>query len=270
MKTLRQGSSGQDVRTCQERLQVHGQSCSVDGIFGPNTKACVLSFQKKSDLQADGIVGPATWAALLAAPGAHVLSGAGLPPVMAHAQELGLEVWETPYRLWLFGIRSENRDANSFDDTLGCAWCDENGLFRVEYWPGTTDPGTYWLVNPMTDSGCAILVAGQYLDTYKIDLHAGKYEALCQRAAKVKVYRDNTGDDKHDLDPSTIVEGWYGINLHAATQVQGGESTRVDKWSGGCQVHATQKGFARMMELAEMQIEKTGRKTFSYTLLDDW
>lgn len=271
MKTIRKGDRGQEVQTCQQRLTVHGISCTADGIFGSGTEACVKRFQSANGLGADGIVGPATWSALMSSPSStKTLSGAGLPPVIKRAQELGLQVWDEPYRMWLFGIRNTNRDANSFDDELGCAWVNDDGMWTVEYWPGTTDPGSYYLLQPMGSAGCAIMVAGQYLDTYKIDLHAGKYKALCQRAGKVKVYRDNNKDDKHDLDPSTIVEGYFGINLHAATRREGGESTQVDRWSAGCQVHATQKGFARMMELAELQVEKTGRQTFSYTLLDTW
>ena len=122
----------------------------------------------------------------------------------------------------------------------------------------------------MQSAGCAILVAGQYLDTWTIDLHAGKYEALCQRAGEVKVYRDPSMDDKLDLDPSTITTGYYGINLHAATRNEHQTSTVVGKWSAGCQVHASADGFAKMMELAHQQQDKTGRKTFSYTLMDKW
>lgn len=272
MKTIRRGDSGDDVKTCQQRLTAHGIQSGADGIFGPGTESDVIQFQRKSGLEADGIVGPASWAALMAAPSseAKVLTGAGLPPVIRRAQELGLQAWDEPYRMWLFGIRSENRDANSFDDEMGCAWVNDDGLWAVEYWPATTDPGTYWLENPSNSKGCAILVEGQYLDTWTIDKHAGKYTALCQRAGEVAVYRDDSGDNKLDLNVNTIIQGYFGINLHAATQREGGESTQVNKWSAGCQVHATQKGFARMMELAHQQVEKTGRKTFSYTLLESW
>jgi peptidoglycan hydrolase-like protein with peptidoglycan-binding domain len=268
--TIRKGSSGSDVTLCQERLNIQGFDCSVDGSFGPATDAKVRDFQKASGLSVDGIVGQGTWSKLLDSPAGRFLIGGGIPPIIREAQGLGYQVWDEPYRLFLFGIRSEIRVANSFDDDLGCAWVNDDGIWTIECWPGTTDPGTYWLENPSKSAGCAILVEGQYLDTYKIDLHAGKYEALCQRAGEVRVYRDDSKDGKLDLDPSTIVSGYFGINLHAATQVAGGESTQVNKWSAGCQVHATQKGFARMMELAHLQVEKTGRKTFSYTLFDIW
>jgi predicted chitinase len=63
---LRQGSSGEAVRTMQQRLSDLGNSLSVDGNFGPGTKAAVVAFQGSKGLTADGAVGPATWAALWA------------------------------------------------------------------------------------------------------------------------------------------------------------------------------------------------------------
>jgi len=52
---------GQSVRLLQEKLG----RVAVDGIFGPNTRSAVQSFQRKKGLVADGIVGPKTWRALL-------------------------------------------------------------------------------------------------------------------------------------------------------------------------------------------------------------
>lgn len=63
---LRQGSRGPDVQTLQQRLSDLGQTLSVDGIFGPGTRAAVVAFQGQRGLSTDGIVGPATWAALWA------------------------------------------------------------------------------------------------------------------------------------------------------------------------------------------------------------
>jgi predicted chitinase len=63
---LRQGSSGADVRTMQQRLADLGYSVGVDGNFGPGTRAAVVDFQGKKGLTNDGNCGPATWAALWA------------------------------------------------------------------------------------------------------------------------------------------------------------------------------------------------------------
>lgn len=266
METLRKGDDGTQVKTLQRTLSMRGFYCVVDGDFGPSTDAQVRLFQTKNGLTADGIVGPVTWDAL-ATFGSEPPDP--IPPILQHAQTIGYEIWGDPWRLWLFGIRSKTRKANSFDDMMGCAYVDDDGLWKMHFWPATCDPGTYWLENPSRVEGTAILACGQY-EAWEIDKHAGKYEALCQRAAPVRVYRDGNRDNELDLDESTIVEGYFGINLHASTRRDGAESSRVDKWSAGCQVHATERGFAEMMELAHKQIEKTGRTTFTYSLMDQW
>jgi peptidoglycan hydrolase-like protein with peptidoglycan-binding domain len=269
-QTIRLGSRGNAVAELQAALAAVGVTITADGSFGPATEAAVKAFQSANGLTPDGVVGSRTWAVLLGRTIPSPIDGLSFDLVTSRARSLGHQVWETPNRLWLFGIRGRNRTANSFDDVLGCCWTDERGSKLIKLWPGTTDPGSYWLLNPSNPSGTAILVQGQYLDTWMIDLHGGHYNALCQRNGKVRVYRDASRDNKHDLLPETIASGFFGINIHAATQVPGGVSELVDKWSAGCQVHATDNGFDEMMRLAHMQVVKTGLMTFSYTLLDEW
>mgnify|MGYP005813331097 CR=1 FL=1 len=61
----RQGSTGQAVRTIQEKLVRWGYfDGPVDGIYGSKTAAAVKKFQSKNGLTADGIAGPATQEAL--------------------------------------------------------------------------------------------------------------------------------------------------------------------------------------------------------------
>jgi len=63
--TYRLGSSGQEVRTIQEKLVRWGYfDGPADGIYGPNTQQAVRRFQQKNGLQVDGIAGPQTLAAL--------------------------------------------------------------------------------------------------------------------------------------------------------------------------------------------------------------
>jgi Rv2525c-like, glycoside hydrolase-like domain/Putative peptidoglycan binding domain len=64
--TLQQGFTGPAVKTMQTTLNKHGAHLTVDGIFGPATKAAVIAFQHAQHLTADGICGPLTWAKLLA------------------------------------------------------------------------------------------------------------------------------------------------------------------------------------------------------------
>jgi peptidoglycan hydrolase-like protein with peptidoglycan-binding domain len=266
---LRVGSRGSHVVLCQMRLTVHGNPCTPDGIFGPQTANLVTQFQRSSGLGADGVVGPRTWAALLADPKPIAKTPPGpLPTILRRIQSLGHEVvWEGDWHLNLFGIRSRQTQANSFDDTLGCAYT-VNGMWRVHYWPGTTDPGTYWLQNPSRVEGTAILVAGQYKDCWQLGLHNGQYEALVQRAGAVRVYRDGNRDQVLNRNPATIQTGYFGINIHRASVHR--ESTEVDRWSAGCQVFSRPDAFDEMMGLARRQVSNLGRSTFTYTLLDEW
>ncbi|QDL11621.1 hypothetical protein DP113_30460 [Brasilonema octagenarum UFV-E1] len=66
--TLKEGSQGQEVKNLQELLNGTGElpkgqfgTIKVDGVFGPNTKAAVIKFQKSTDIAADGVVGLKTW-----------------------------------------------------------------------------------------------------------------------------------------------------------------------------------------------------------------
>ena len=63
--TLRKGSSGDSVKTLQQKLKNWGYyGGSVDGVFGSGTEQAVRYFQSRNGLTADGVVGSATAAAL--------------------------------------------------------------------------------------------------------------------------------------------------------------------------------------------------------------
>jgi D-glucuronyl C5-epimerase C-terminus/Putative peptidoglycan binding domain len=59
-RPLREGASGDAVRTLQTALNGAGFKVPPDGFFGEKTRAAVVAFQSKSGLPADGVVGPAT------------------------------------------------------------------------------------------------------------------------------------------------------------------------------------------------------------------
>lgn len=201
------------------------------------------------------------------------------PEVIQRAKSLGLQTWTTPWRLWLYGIRSPNRTADSYDDVLGVVYVNDQEEWVHHVWPGTTDPGHKSLMLKAESlqaakekGGTAILVPGQYVDTWTLDKHGKyKYLALTQRGGRTRVYRDPSEDIKLDLDPATIDKGWFGINIHAS--VSKGtpiNASRVGLQSAGCQVHARADGFRNMMALSHNQIQRTGHRRFSYTLLDAW
>ena len=65
MPVLKQGSSGPDVTSLQQKLKALGfDPNGTDGNFGPGTRKAVIAFQQSKGLQADGIAGPATLAAV--------------------------------------------------------------------------------------------------------------------------------------------------------------------------------------------------------------
>jgi peptidoglycan hydrolase-like protein with peptidoglycan-binding domain/cell wall-associated NlpC family hydrolase len=61
---IRQGAGGGCVSELQRLLKQHGDSVTVDGIFGSGTHAAVRRFQSQMGLVVDGIVGPNTKNAL--------------------------------------------------------------------------------------------------------------------------------------------------------------------------------------------------------------
>jgi putative chitinase len=67
MSTLQMGAKGPAVSALQTELDAAGEHVSVDGDFGPETRAAVEQFQRDHGLAVDGVVGPQTSAALASA-----------------------------------------------------------------------------------------------------------------------------------------------------------------------------------------------------------
>src|SRR5690606_4080192 len=70
------------------------------------------------------------------------------------------------------------------------------GKERLKIWTITTDPGTYWLNNPINRLGTAILKPNQWIDCWQIGNHKGdpKHPALVQ-VKPVTVWRDSYRDN---------------------------------------------------------------------------
>jgi len=187
------------------------------------------------------------------------------PYLLDYVESLGYAVFTSgKYNLNIIGIRSKDHQPNKFDDRICVVYKDDDGWI-TRTWSCTTEPGKYWLENPINVSGTAILVPGQYRGVYKIGKHRGQYDALVQTAGRVKTYRDDNKDEIIDADVSTQEEGYFGINIHKAGQ----RSTQIDRWSAGCQVFANAEDFDDFMDICRKQTSVRGWRTFTYTLVEE-
>ncbi len=172
------------------------------------------------------------------------------------------------YDVNIVGIRNsktKGRVTNAFDDCITISY-KIDGEWQFHCFPCTTDPGSHWVKNVLSDKGVAILKPNQYRGSHKLRLHQGKYLALGQKKP-VTVYRDNNLDSNYDLDESKTETGIFGINIHRATGRSGGKSTRVDKWSAGCQVIADNDDWHQFLDICQTAREIHGN-SFSYTLIE--
>ena len=174
------------------------------------------------------------------------------------------ETYVRPYELNIVGIRSDSTLPNRFDDEIHVFFKNGSGKWIHYIFPATTDPGTYWLQNPMSPQGTAILKQGQYKGAYQIGLHRGKYYALVQ-SKPVTVLRDYDRNAILDFWNGKPESGMFGINIHRASV--NGTTKSVDSYSAGCQVFANINEFNLFMQLCEKHKQLYGN-SFTYTLID--
>ena len=181
---------------------------------------------------------------------------------MKALKDKGYVIYDQPFQLNIVGVRNAESQPNKFDDQLYVFYKDENWNWVLKEYPITTDTGTYWLLNPMSSLGTAMLKEGQYIDAYKQGLHKGQYTALVQDKP-VTTYRDYDRNAVFDLGQRETT-GNYKINIHKA----GADSQNVDKWSAGCQVFQKSADFQEFMQLTDKHKANFGNK-YTYTLLDE-
>ena len=98
-----------------------------------------------------------------------------LPDIAKAMSKKGYAFFEKadkPFNLNIIGIRSSNNKPDSFDDIITVSWKYKAGWSFLKFM-ATTDPGIYWLNNPMNVKGTAILLPGQYRDAFKKDFIRG-------------------------------------------------------------------------------------------------
>jgi hypothetical protein len=177
----------------------------------------------------------------------------------------GYRLFMRPFELNIVGVRTDNTTPNTFDDKIYVFFRNSEGRVINHEFKATTDPGTYWLKNPMNPQGTAILKEGQYIGCYGLGMHRGKYLALVQQKP-VTVIRDYDRDAVLDFLNGREDRGLFGINIHRASET--GTTKIVDHYSAGCQVFANQTEFIQFLQLCEKHRTLYGN-SFTYTLIDE-
>lgn len=109
----------QRIKKIQKALVSFGYNVDIDGIFGPQTKGAIKSFQKANNLEVDGIVGPKTSAVLFPKTNSPTLQVTKTPWI---DEGLKIKGWhEVRNRAELFKwMRS---DGSSVGDPSKIPWC---------------------------------------------------------------------------------------------------------------------------------------------------
>ena len=174
------------------------------------------------------------------------------------------ELYTRPFELNIVGLRSKSITPNQFDDEFHVFYKLPAGHWQYHIFKATTDPGTFWLRNPMQPQGTAILAEGQNLSCYELGMHRGKYVALVQRKP-ITIIRDYNRDAILDFKNGTKTTGLYGVNIHRANRI--GNTKTVDKNSAGCQVFENANDFDFFIKLCKKHRSLYGNH-FTYSLID--
>jgi hypothetical protein len=189
------------------------------------------------------------------------------PKVIEASRKKGYTIFEQdtkPFNLNIIGVRANDPQADVFNDRFHICW-KYRGQWTDFNFPVTCDAGLYWLNNPMSKMGTAIVKEGQYKGLWKTGLHRGRYFALVQKNP-VTLIRDYDKDGELDYDSGRIEEGMFGINHHRANANK--ESVKIGKWSAGCVVNPHPRIFEIEMEIFREAAQIWG-DSFTFTLLKE-
>lgn len=192
----------------------------------------------------------------------------------------GYEFYENDskdYNLNIIGWRTKNLDSQTYNDYMTCSWIFE-GSIHNEIFVCTTDPGLYYLENPMNVKGTLIMKPGQYKGAYKLcgpdynhgcKGHGSNLRKCLRQIKPIAGYRDVNRDNIYDFDEDTVETGMFSANIHDPWSFkEGGDNIYKD--SAGCQVLVTEHYkwlIGNNDSLAERAVENWGN-SFTYTLID--
>jgi hypothetical protein len=169
------------------------------------------------------------------------------------------------YNLNIFGLRNPKGRADEFDDVIGILY-KKRVIWELFQMKATTDPGVYYMKNPMVADGCGILAEGFYRGMWKTGYFHG-VKCLIQKGV-IRYYRDNNRDLIHDLDTKTLKSGGAEIGCFMHPHFQNVQiAKKVWNSSAMCQVPQSNNDFATFMGIVEKAIPLFG-DSFSYSLFN--
>lgn len=165
-------------------------------------------------------------------------------------------------RINICGVRSDQGKVvtDKFDDLIIVTYKDSDKKGYIKQFPGTTDPGLYFIEKPMNPRGTIRMIPGFYENAYIPGLHFD-YRALRQHS-KIKFWLDNDKDKEYD--EGNIIDEICGANIH-----HGFNSPRIGNNSAGCQVVWMTRDFNKLMFLVDCNIQNGHGELFHYGLFDE-
>lgn len=180
---------------------------------------------------------------------------------------------EGAFNLNIFGVRSKERNSDKYDDFIGVMYFDENYKKVFKVWKATTDPGSFYLKNPLDKKGTLIMAPGQYCYAFKLGLHGRSglypYTAL-EQCGDIEYIRDNNKDTILNFEllknRKNIIKGNFKTNIHRSQK--GVINSLIGKYSAGCQVFQSSTDFDEFIELCKKHIKLGNYHLFTYTLFE--
>lgn len=249
-----------------------------DGLFGPVSRLALRVFQQLAKLPTGKVINRGFARALLgASPLPDLTPGGDLAGRIVRAMlARGHWIARAPGYRNIVYVERINADGtlnankpNQFNDLRTVITIDGKGRpHLVGSWQATTEPGTYYTKNGISDYakkyGAARIAFGQY-KAWRQGLHLKDHSALLQ-TEELAVYRDKNQDgsragDKLDVGAS------FGINQHWGYDQP---SDDIGKASAGCLVGRTRKGHVEFMAqvLADPRYQANAGYLFLTTILD--
>lgn len=167
------------------------------------------------------------------------------------------------------GYNLDNAPDKWNDSVLILKWDEaEQDWDSLCFYIATTEPGRYYVQNPLNRGGGAVLTLGLHKGLWCFGKHRG-YEALVQ-AGQASLIRD--ANKNHKRDDKVTIESGNGVNLHTSktTGWRGAFNwSSTGRWSAGCVVIPEPDQFKQVLHIMKQspQYRSNSRCRFDFRLL---